>query len=99
MDTPESSVVKKFAQQVLQHLEGPEHVATVNDLILGIRNERLSEVSPWSNHELDQVELRAAGFSHLDPLDAVLDPSRKASQSHSIGSVATICAPSPFAWT
>lgn len=80
-----------------------EHTAdrrlTVNDLKVGIRNERLSELSDWSNCELDSIELHAARFAGESSLSSVLDLPFERYPANKERLVSSICAPSPFAWT
>lgn len=91
-----TTAVPKFVQQVIQGHNGQNRILTVNDLRLGIRSARMSEMSEWSERELDLVEVHAAGFESEAPLEHVLDLSSPGDVDAL--SVTTICAPSPFAW-
>ncbi len=72
---------------------------TVNDLKVGIRHERMSELSDWSNCELDAIELHAVQFSGESSLNSVLELPFDRYPADKERLVSSICAPSPFAWT
>ena len=72
---------------------------TVDDLKSGIRQERMTELSDWSNCELDSIELHAAQFSGESPLNSVFEKPFDRYPADKSCSVSKLCAPSPFAWT
>jgi hypothetical protein len=85
-----------FVDHVVQHYGADDREPTVNDLRLGIREVRMSEIREWSNDDLDEIEVHAARFDGDEPLSCVFNlPSGGDSEPLS---VASICAPSPFAW-
>ena len=91
-----ATALPKFVHDVVQNeFDRP---LTVNDLRLGIRSVRLTEISDWSNHELDIMEVHAAQFDGTAPLECALDLSAVVDQSPYATSVSSICSPSPFAW-
>ena len=99
MECALSTALNKFVHQIRQCCGGREGCLTINDLILGIRSERMSELSAWSNSELDFIELHASLFSHHDPLDHVFNLPPGSVPTGHVRSVSSLCAPSPFAWT
>lgn len=72
---------------------------TVNDLKAGIRHERMSEWSDWSNCELDSIELHAAQYLGESPLNAVFEQPFDRYPNDKARSVSRMSAPSPYAWT
>jgi hypothetical protein len=93
------TVLLKFVEQVLPNDGQHERPLTVNDLRLGVRNERMSEIRDWSNHHLDEVEIFAARFDSDAPLESVLSHSTDDDAPAFADCASSICAPSPFAWT
>ena len=90
-----TAILPKFVQQLTQ--DGRDSL-TVNDLVLGIRSERMSEIRDWSNHHLDAIEVHVAQFDDNAPLEHVLNLSSESDQADYAVSVSSICSPSPFAW-
>lgn len=91
--------LQKFVQHVSsQSGNGQIRPLTIHDLRLGIRSERISEISAWSNQDLDVIEVHAAGFDGNEPLESVLSLPAEAALSGAV-SVSSICGYSPFAWT
>lgn len=72
---------------------------TVNHLRSGLRQERMSEFTDWSNCELDSIELHAAKFAGEMPLNAVFEVPFDREPGDVAHLVSNLCAPSPFAWT
>ena len=93
-----NAILPKFVQQISQDFIGHSRPLRVSDLRLAIRNARMTEISPWSNHDLDLIEVHAAQFDATDPLGCVLDPPANGYRTLDVASVSSICAPSPFAW-
>ena len=93
-----TDMLRKFVQQVTQRHGKQDCTLTIKDLRLSIRDERMSEVSVWSNRHLDVTEAHAARFDGNAPLESVFSLPIGAAD-HAAASVASICAPSPFAWT
>lgn len=94
-----TTALSKFIQQVTQVCGGQDRPLTVNDLRLGIRNARMSEISDWSDHLLDFIEVHAAQFGDNVPLECVLELPAEGDHSAYAVSVSSICSPSAFAWT
>ena len=90
------TAINKFIEQVMQRHNGQERALKVNDVRLAIRGVRMSEISDWSEHDLDIVEVHAARFDGNAPMDRVLNLSAHGDQEAI--AVSSICAPSPFAW-
>jgi hypothetical protein len=88
----------KFVRHVSQSFDGHERPLTINDLRLCIRTARMSEISDWSNHDLDGIELHASKFDGYAPLETVFSKTPE-SDSAVFANVSSICSPSPFAWT
>ena len=99
MDKAFSTPLHRFVGQISQCCSERNRQWTINDLILGIRNERLTELSAWSIHELDLFELHASRFSNNDPLDSVFSSPVQGNSIADVRAVASICSPSPLAWT
>ena len=93
------TVLLKFVEQVLPNDGQFERPLTVNDLRLGVRNERMSEIRDWSNHNLDEVEIFAARFDSDVPLERILELPAEGDQTACAATASSICSPSPFAWT
>lgn len=94
-----TSILPKFVQQLSQDCGRHDNPLTVNDLRLGIRSERLSEIRDWSNYQLDAIEVHAAQFDDNAPVEHVFSLTSEADQAANDVSVSSICSPSPFAWT
>jgi len=94
-----TSILPKFVQQLSQDCSRHDGSLTVNDLRLGIRSERLSEIRDWSNYQLDAIEVHVAQFDDDAPLEHVFNLTSEADQAANAVSVSSICSPSPFAWT
>jgi hypothetical protein len=94
-----TAVLPKFVEQLERCHDGQVRPLTVNDLRLGIRSERMSEISDWPNHVLDVMEVHAAQFGSNAPLECVLNLSSDCDQAAAAAPVSSICSPSPFAWT
>jgi hypothetical protein len=88
----------RFVEQITNG-DAANRSLTVNDLAVGIRHERLSELSDWSNCELDAIELHAAQFTGESSLHSVLELPFDRYPANKDRLVSNICAPSPFAWT
>jgi len=93
-----STVLSKFVQQVLPGDGRHDRPLTINDLRLGIRGVRMSEISDWSNRQLDVIEVLAARFDGNAPLESVLNLPFESDQAAYTASASSICSPSPFAW-
>lgn len=91
--------VRKFVQQISHSCSGTGRKLTVNDLRMSIRNECMSELSDWSNHDLDLVEALAALFINTTPLACVLNVPSEYDQTGYVPCVSSLHSPSPFAWT
>ena len=89
----------RFVDQVKRLSNGLDRAVSVDDLRLGIRHERMLEISNWPNHVLDTIEVYASRFQGQTPLEQILNPPSDVIQSTDAASVSSICAPSPFAWT
>lgn len=88
-----------FVQHV-QGRSGENRILTVSDLHNAIRHIRMSEISEWSDHDLDVVEVHASRFDGTLPVESVLHSSIEIKdREHAAVSVSSICSPSPFAWT
>lgn len=95
MDTTTfSTALTRFVQHVSQ-----EGGMTIKDIRLEIRNERLTELSDWSNQDLDAIEVHAAKLADDAPLDEVLTLPFDYDPVSCAAAVSSICSPSPFAWT
>jgi hypothetical protein len=94
-----TAALPKFVQQVEQCHSRQHRPLTVNDLRLGIRSERLSEISAWSDHVLDAMQVHAAQLEADAPLECVLDISSAGDQAANAAAVSSIRSPSPLAWT
>jgi hypothetical protein len=94
-----AAALPMFVQQVLQGDSEQDRPLTVQDLRLGIRSMRMLEISGWSNHDLDVMEVHAAQFDGKTHLESVLGLGSEDVQTADAASVSSICAPSPFAWT
>ena len=93
-----TAVLRKFLQQIVQCHGGQDRPLTVNDLRLGIRSERMSEMRDWLNHDLDVMEVHAAQFEGSAALECVVNRPIDGDQAAVATSVSSICSPSPFAW-
>jgi hypothetical protein len=93
------TVLLKFVEQVLPNDGQYERPLTVNDLRLGVRNERMSEIRDWSNRHLDEVEIFAARFDGDAPLERILELPAESDLAACAATASSICSPSPFAWT
>ena len=91
--------VRKFVQQVSHCYRGRDRQLTVNDLRLSIRSERMSELSDWSNHDLDLIEALTALFICTAPLECVLEVPSDYDQTGYVPFVSSLHSPSPLAWT
>ncbi len=89
----------KFVKYVSEAFDGSVRQLTINDLRLCIRTARMSEISEWSNNELDGIEVHASKFDGSAPLETVLSETPESDPATYGDSVSTICSPSPFAWT
>ncbi len=88
----------RFVEQIVI-AEGTRGPLTVNDLKVGIRRERLSELTDWPNHKLDPIELHLAQFAGEEPFDSVFEVLFERYPEKKGRSVSGLCAPSPYAWT
>ena len=89
----------KFVRHVSQSFTDRERPLTINDLRLCIRSARMSEISDWSNHDLDGIELHASQFDGYAPLESIFSATPEGDPAAYTDSVSMICSPSPFAWT
>lgn len=92
------TAIEKFVQQVTRFNDDQVRPLTINDLRLGIRSERISEISGWSNQDLDVIEVHAAGFDGNEPLESVLSLPAETALPGAV-TASSICCYSPFAWT
>ena len=90
--------VRKLVEQVTATYGRTERELTVNDLRLGIRNIRMSEISDWSNAELDAVEVCVSRFDGDVAVEQAMQPSF-VGPPVTADAVTSICSPSPYAWT
>ena len=90
--------VRKLVDQLAQQNNGSGRALVVNDLKLTIRDQRMSEVSDWSNFDLDVAEAHAARFDGDAPLESVFHVPVDNDRESVASAVASICAPSPVAW-
>lgn len=93
-----TSRLQKFVEQVARDSHGKARPLTINDLQLGIRSERVTEISDWSGRDLDAIEIHASQFDEDAPLESVLQMKSVDEQVTLAVSVSSICSPSPFAW-
>jgi hypothetical protein len=91
--------LQEMVNEIANGHSGRTRPLTVDDLRLRIRAERITEISGWSNRDLDAIELHAAQYDGHAPLDCVLRFDVPGTLSVPAASVSSICAPSPFAYT
>lgn len=89
----------KFVRHVSQSYDSHERPLTINDLRVCIRSARLSEISEWSNHDLDGIEFHASRFDGIAPLESIFSEAPECDPAVYASSVTSMCSPSPFAWT
>ena len=94
-----SSVLRKFVKQVSECYGSHDRPLTINDLRLGIRNLRMSEITDWHNHELDVIEVHASQFDGSEPMESALTLPSEGETVVNPVTLSSICAPSPYAWT
>ena len=88
----------KFVQHVSQCHSEHGRPLTVNDLRLGIRSVRMSEISDYSDHDLDVIEVHAAQIDSNAPLESVFNTPLAVDPAACVAVVSSISSPSPFAW-
>jgi hypothetical protein len=93
-----STVLRTFIKHVSEGADQSDRPMRVIDLRLAIRNARLSEITEWSSHHLDGIEVHAARFADDAPLEIILESQSLEAQDSTLA-VSSICSPSPFAWT
>ena len=93
MESTASPTLLKFVEQITHSSNKEAGQLTINDLVVGVRQERLSEVGTWSNSDLDLIEAHASLFSYTDPIESVLQSSAAEAEK-----VTCISSPSPVAW-
>lgn len=98
VDSKLTSKLPRLVEQVSMSGQTQASTMTINDLLLGIREIRLTEISDWSRQDLDSIELHAARFDGEAPLTDVLgQPTREDAAELAVAG-SSICSPSPFAW-
>lgn len=90
--------LSRFVEHVTRESDSNNSL-TVNHVKLGIRAERMSEITNWANSDLDAIELHVAQFDGNAPLTVVFDQPFDRYPVDNGRSLAGVCAPSPFAWT
>ena len=93
------TALPKFVEQVLKSDGEQDRPLRVHDLRLGIRSIRMTEISEWSDHDLDILEVHAAPFDGNALLESVLSLPVEGDPATYAASVSSICSPSPYAWT
>ena len=89
----------KFVRYVSQSCDDYSRPLTINDLRVCIRTARMTEISEWSNHDLDGIEVHASKFDGYAPLESIFSETPDRNSEISATLVSSICSPSPFAWT